>query len=261
MGNKVGKVALRALTTVSVLALVLGAAASVAPHNSLSMVSAAWAEGEGEDGNHDGAEGHQGGQGQGSQGAQSGQGKQGQGSGQGGPGPDSDGKGPQAGGPSASSGDKGKPNWAQEGIPEVELGRLSVARAPDQVLDRALAEALASATPEMISFYNQSLDDMIADISANWDTLSFFDSPLQNLGLLKDALDGTSVLADQGVTTPNADLLAVFLGTASDKTVPVSVDTVIAVTKILGTPVTGDDAVALANDAEEVRQAILAAHG
>jgi hypothetical protein len=38
--------------------------------------------------------------------------------------------------------DRGKrPVWAQEGLPEVELGRLNAARAPDHVLTRALGEA------------------------------------------------------------------------------------------------------------------------
>jgi len=36
----------------------------------------------------------------------------------------------------------GRPVWAQEGIPEVELGRLNMARAPAHVLMRALDEAV-----------------------------------------------------------------------------------------------------------------------
>ena len=52
-----------------------------------------------------------------------------------------------------------------------------------------------------------------------------------------------------------------FLGTASDKTVPISSDTVVAVTTILGTPITGSEAEELAEDAEEIRIAILAGHG
>jgi hypothetical protein len=98
-------------------------------------------------------------------------------------------------------------------------------------------------------------------LSLEWDTITIIDSPLQNLALMKDALDGTSSLTTVGVTNDTDTLLALFLGVASDKTVPISADTVIAVTTILGTPVTGDDAVALAADAEAIRIAVLAGHG
>ena len=206
------------------------------------------------------SQGNQGGQGQGDKGSQSGQGNQGgSGSGQGGPDETSDGKGPQAGGPSSSGSGGGKPAWAQEGIPEVELGRLSVARSPDQVLDRALAEALATWTTEMDSFYSLSLPAMISTLSLNWDTVTLYDSPLQNLALMKDILeDGDSQLP---VSNSNETLLAVFLGIASDKTVPISADTVIAVTTILGYPITGAAAAGLAADAEAIRIAVLAGHG
>ncbi len=212
------------------------------------------------------SKGNQGGQGQGSQGAQAGQDKQGgQGTGQGGPDPDSDAKGPQAGGPADTGSSGGKPVWAQEGIPEVELGRLSVARSPDQVLDRAYNEALATMTPEMIEFYNIAGEDgmvaLLDALSNDWDELSLIDSPLQNLALMEDALDGTSALTSMGVSTDNDTLLAIFLGVASDKTVPISADTVVAVTTILGTAVTGDAATALAAEAEAIRIAVLAGHG
>ena len=217
-------------------------------------------------GGPDNSKGNQGGQGKGSQGAQSGQGNQGgQGSGQGGPDPDSDSKGPQAGGPADTGSSGGKPAWAQEGIPEVELGRLSVARSPDQVLDRAYDEALATMTPEMIEFYNiasqESWTDLLDALSNEWDDLSLIDSPLQNLALMQDALDGSSALTSMGVTTDNDTLLAIFLGIASDKTISISSDTVVAVTTILGDPITGDDADDLAAAAEAIRIAVLAGHG
>ncbi len=209
-----------------------------------------------------GGSGSQGGQGQGGAGSQDGQGNQGgQGAGQGGPSAESDGKGPQAGGPSTSGSGGGKPVWAQEGIPEVELGRLSVARSPDQVLQRAYDEALATLTPEMVSFYSLSLDEMIFEMSTNWDNITIIDSPLQNLSLFKDALDGTSALSTLGVTNTTDTLLAAFLGVASDKTVPISSDTVFAVSTILGTPITGAAADALAAEAEAIRIAVLAGHG
>jgi hypothetical protein len=207
--------------------------------------------------------GNAGGQGAGGQGSQSGQGNQGgQGSGQGGPDASSDGKGPQAGGPSDTNTGGGKPAWAQEGIPEVELGRLSVARSPDQVLDRAYAEALA-ALPAMADFYNlTTLLEFQDALSNDWDNLTIIDSPLQNLALLRDALDGGIDLSSVGITNPDDDLLmAVFLGVASDKAIEITSDTAYAVSVIFGTPLSESEAEALAADAEAIRIAVLAGHG
>lgn len=113
----------------------------------------------------------------------------------------------------------------------------------------------------MVDFYNMSLDEAVFELSTNWDNVTLIDSPLQNLALLKDALDGTSVLTSKGVTNDVDTLMAIFLGVASDKLIDVSPETVVAVTTILGTPVTGDDAVALAKAADEIRIAVLAGHG
>lgn len=236
--------------TVSAVALIVGLGGPVSDRFDLGLDGAVFAQEGG------GGQGNQGGQ---RQGAQAGQGNQGgQGQGQGGPSADSEGKGPQAGGPSDNMGG-GKPAWAQGGLPEVELGRLSVARSPDQVLDRALAEALATFTPEMAAFYELSVDRMIEQLSLNWDTISIYDSPLQNLALFKDLLiDGDSQLP---VSNSTETLLAVFLAVASDKTLPISTNTVIAVTTILGKPITGDSAASLAATAESLRIAVLAGHG
>lgn len=252
--KSVRKVMLLMVTTAAVGVFVVGGNWSL-PHSQAG--SAAWAqEGTGQDT----GKGKQGGQGQGGKGAQSGQGtNEGKGQGQGGPSADSDAKGPHAGSPSSSGG--GKPVWAQEGIPEVELGRLNVARSPDHVLQRAYDEAIASVSPEMISFYNLTLDQAVEQLSLNFDNIAYIDSPLQNLALLKDTLDGESKLSTMGVTSSPEQLEAIFLGVASDKTVPITPDSVIAVTTILGSPVTGADAEKLAADAEAIRIAVLAGHG
>lgn len=241
-------------TTAAIGALVMGTNWGV---RHAQIGTAAWAQ----DGTgQDTGKGKQGGQGQGGKGAQSGQGtNEGKGQGQGGPSADSDAKGPHAGSPSSSGG--GKPVWAQEGIPEVELGRLNVARSPDHVLQRAYDEALASISPEMVSFYNLTLDQAIEQLSLNFDNVAYIDSPLQNLALLKDSLDGETKLSTLGVTSSPEQLEAIFLGVASDKNVPITTDTVIAITTILGTPVTGADAEKLAADAEAIRIAVLAGHG
>ena len=239
----------------------LGTAAFVAPEWSNGFVRAAWAQedgGEGKGGQGKGGQG-QGGQGQGGQGkgGQGGQGQGGEGAGQGGPGEDSDGQGPKAG-----SGGKegGKPVWAQEGIPEVELGRLNVARSPKKVLDKALVEAIATVTPDIAAFYNLSLEDAIAKLSLEWDTVTLYDSPLQSLALLKDVLADGSISVP-GISNDPDTLMAMLLGVASDKTVPISTNTVLAITTILGYPMTVREASALATDAEAVRIAVLAGHG
>lgn len=238
------------------LLLATSALAFLAVGTGIHSPAAAEEDGEGGQGQQGKAES---GQGKGGAGSQQGQGNQGGGAGQGGPDAESDGKGPQAGAPSSSGG--GKPVWAQEGIPAVELGRLSVARSPEKVLDRALAEALSNINADIVSFYNLDLEAAITTLSIEFDTVTMYDSPLQSLALLRDALDGTSVLAESGVTNDIDTLMALFIGVASDKTIPISTDTVIALTTILGAPLAADDAEALAIDAEAVRIAVLAGHG
>ncbi len=256
----------RLLLAAGIFGLALGGLMPV-----FSFTSAAMAQEDGghEDGGHeDGGhedDGSKGGQGQGGKGGQGkgGQGgghddEGGEGQGQGGPGEDSDGKGPQAG---SGGSEGGKPAWAQEGIPEVELGRLNVARSPDKVLNQALDEAVASLTPDMIEYYNLSLDEAIEELSTNFDEVSFIDSPLQNLALLEDVLSGGTALEDAGVDTGDSVVAAMLLGAASDKTVPITTDTVIAVTTILETPISLEAAEELARRAEDIRIAILAGHG
>lgn len=180
--------------------------------------------------------------------------------GQAGPDSDSEGRGPRYGKTNDPKG--GKPVWAQEGIPEVELGRLNVARSPDHVLQRAYDEALSNFTAEMATFYNLSLSEAVAELSLNFRALTYIDSPLQNLALLKDALDGSSVLnAHPGVSNSVNTLEAMFLGTASDKTIPITADSVVAVTTILGFKLTQAEATTLATNAEAIRIAVLAGHG
>lgn len=248
-------------------ALAIAAALTVAPSVSPDSSSGgAWAQtttggqssgqgghsgGQGghDDGSHDdghtaGSGGHQGSGAQGS--------GQGQGAGQG-----------YAGGRSGQGASgSGRPVWAGEGIPMVELGRLNGVRSPSQVLQRAFDEALASLTTDMAGFYNMSLDEAIMALSTDFENLNYIDSPLQNLSLFQDALDGTSVLNSHPlINNSNATLMAVFLGVASDKTIPITPDTVTAVSTILGSPVTGAPAATLAADAEAIRIAVLAGHG
>ena len=192
------------------------------------------------------------------QGSGNGQGAGGSGSGQGAPDDDSDGKGPKAG---SSGSQGGKPVWAEDGIPEVELGRLNVARSPDRILEKAVAEEVSNLTPEAVAFYSMSLDAMITALKTDFDNVTMIDSPVANLGLLKDVLDGTSVLTAEGVTNTADVLAAVFLGSASDKTVEITTDTADAVATILGYDLSPEQAESLAIDAEAIRDAIAEGHG
>src|SRR5690606_18258661 len=105
-------------------------------------------------------------------------------------------------------------------------------------------------------------DQMIIQLSTNFDNVTYIDSPLQNLALLKDALDDTSVLTSKGVTTDVDTLMAVFLAVASDKEGEGPTALIVeAVTTILGSPITGDDAEALAEEAHDIWVAVVAGHG
>ena len=155
----------------------------------------------------------------------------------------------------------GKP-WAREGIPEVELGRLNVGRAPAHVLARAEQEALATHSETMAALYNLSAEQAAALLQTQFDDVERFHSPLQNLALYKDIMTfGTTQLPGVNPAT-QLDLAAIFLGSASDKTVPISEDTVTAINAILGLmEMKAGDRATLATKAEIVREAILVGHG
>lgn len=155
-----------------------------------------------------------------------------------------------------------RPVWAREGIPEVELGRLNVSRAPSHVLARAEAEALSNYSEEMTALYNMSADEAASILQTQYRDIARFDSPLQNLALYKDVMIfGQSQLSDINPSS-QIDLAAIFLGSASDKNIPVTEDTVIAVNRILGLiELAPDDRASLVSKADQVRSAILTGHG
>ena len=189
--------------------------------------------------------------------------------GQRGPDETSDAKGPRANQP--ESGKKGNPQWAGDGaIPEVELGRLNVARSPSHVLERSLTEATTALTNND-SLYVLTYDEALAAIRSGLlpDGTEIFrvDSPLENLALYKELLNtGEIKLSDGSTLTTNmtdVQLAAILLGGASDKTVPISDDTVIAINTILQVSdqhITEADVHDLAVAADAVRAAILQAH-
>lgn len=131
------------------------------------------------------------------------------------------------GGRSGTDGARGgKPVWAGGAVPEdIELGRLNVARSPDQVLARALNEA-----------YSTSLDknhDGILDADAD---LAAVESPMANLALYAEAISGKREVAGSWTL----DQAAAFLGKASDKNIVISTGTVRAVGIILEVPDNGN---------------------
>lgn len=175
---------------------------------------------------------------------------------------DSEGVGPQHGQPSSSSG--GKPAWSQEGVPsDVELGRLSVLRSPDKVLARALAEVVANWDGSLAALYNLPAEEFGDYIRVNWDTITIIDSPLENLALfdalLKSADHNTVPLT--GVDSNLVELASIFIGVASDKTIPVTTDTVKALLTIAGYTLPADIVQSIADKAELVRLDVLAGHG
>jgi hypothetical protein len=195
----------------------------------------------------------------------------------------SDRKGPRFGGgentrqPEAGT-RGGRPAWAKEGIPEVELGRLSVARSPEHVLAHALTETLSNwttmgttvltltidgttRTMTVAELYSLPASQFAAILMANYDAIVRIDSPLENLALLQNYAT-TGVVPLSGVSpSSNVDLMGVFLGSASDKTIPITTDTVIAMNTILGLNLTPAQVAEVAVTAEEVRVAIATGHG
>ncbi|WP_305906901.1 hypothetical protein Q9L42_018605 [Methylomarinum sp. Ch1-1] len=120
----------------------------------------------------------------------------------------------------------GRPVWAQEGLPEVELGRLNAARAPAHVLQKALGKA-----------HEELESNPTGEIHA----------PLQNIALYKEA-----------VTQGDLSKAARYLGFAAEKRMPINAEMVEALNIILGVSV--PDNQAMADMADQVRQGILEAH-
>jgi hypothetical protein len=155
-----------------------------------------------------------------------------------------------------------RPVWAREGIPQVELGRLNVGRAPGFVLARHRDKALSEYKAEMTKLYNLTAEQAASLLETQYRNVARIDSPVQNLALYKDVM--TFNKTELGDITPAStlDLAAIFLGSASDKNIPVTTDTVIAINRILGlVEMNAADRNTLAEKAENVRRAILTGHG
>ncbi len=291
--NKLPRSLRRILLGSAALGLVLGM--PLAPHSTVGFVSSAWAQSQGSSG--------QGGSGKYGSGTQHAPGTSGQGMGQGGStilrghhgqggstgsetgdeGTSSDKQGPRFGGGSNTRKPEGgttggRPVWAKEGIPAVELGRLSVARAPASVLGHALTETLSNWTTTstttmtlvidgvtktitVAQLYSYPASKFAEIVATNYALIVRIDSPLENLALMQNyATTGVVPLSSVSPAT-KVDLMGIFLGSASDKTIPISTDTVIAMNTILGLNLTPVEIASVAVAAEEVRVAIATGHG
>lgn len=105
---------------------------------------------------------------------------------------------------------------------EIDLGRLSVARAPDKVLDHSLAEALSKLTSGTVTL------DSTGRLAVDGVTI---DSPLENLALYDKYMTTGTI---PGVTLPAGFNPASLLAAAADKFGSISVDTVVTMNSILG---------------------------
>lgn len=105
---------------------------------------------------------------------------------------------------------------------EVDLGRLSVGRAPSKVLDHSLTEALSKLTAGTVTL------DSTGRLAVDGVTI---DSPLENLALYDKYMTTGSL---PGVTLPAGFNPASLLAAASDKYGNISVDTVVYMNSILG---------------------------
>lgn len=139
---------------------------------------------------------------------------------------------------------------------------MNVSRAPRHVLDRAASEVVAEFDPAMAALYGMDAEAAASQLSIHYGDTPRVDSPVQNLAMYRDLMTfGETALP--GVTPASLlDLAAIHLGSAADKTIPITEDTVTAVNTILGLePLSAADTSTLANKAEAVRVGIEMGHG
>ena len=121
--------------------------------------------------------------------------------------------------------------------------------------------ALEEFNASMAALYNLSADEAASLLSTQYGETERIHSPVQNLALYRDVMVfGKTQLPD---VTPAStyDLAAIFLGSASDKNIPITDDTIIAINRILGlVEMNAGDISVLSAKAESVRTAILAGH-
>ena len=109
--------------------------------------------------------------------------------------------------------------------------------------------------------YEMDAFDFAQEIKDKWDEIAMIDSPLENLALLEELWSTGSTSLPTVDPASQIDLAAILIGCASDKNIPVSDETVAALATIVGVDLTHAAIDAIALKAEEVRIAVLEAHG
>ena len=112
---------------------------------------------------------------------------------------------------------------------EVEFGRAAVARSPDKVIDKALADAITKLTADGVVLSTDTAGRITYTVDGVTNTI---DSPLENLALYIDLVAGLTSDADSEAEAALGDLAtlnsaaALFAGVA-DKTGDISLDYVV----------------------------------
>ncbi len=126
---------------------------------------------------------------------------------------------------------------------EVELGRLSVGRSPSRVLSAQLEEAIKSINTATAI----TLDAAGRIVLTTADGIKTIDLPLENLALYVELINtGTiagldasklatlGIVADGTVSATELKIASSFFAAASDKTIPVTIDSIVYMNTILG---------------------------
>ena len=125
---------------------------------------------------------------------------------------------------------------------EVDLGRASVARSPDSVIDHALDEALSKLTVDGAVLGTDAAGRITITVNG---VVTTIDSPLENLALYVDLMEG---LASDATSRAEAalgslatlDTAASLLAGVADKTGDISLDYVVNENVIVGLVDTGE---------------------
>jgi hypothetical protein len=113
----------------------------------------------------------------------------------------------------------------------------------------------------MRTFYEMTAEQAADELAKRYPSVERIDSPLQNLSLYRDLMENGSTRLPGVSPASKVDLGAIFLGSASDKTLPITSDSVTAVNAMLGVTMPPSEAQALAGKADAVRAGLLAGHG
>ena len=125
---------------------------------------------------------------------------------------------------------------------EVDFGRAAVARSPDKVTEKALTDALTKLTADGVELST----DTSGRISYTVDGVtSTIDSPLENLALYIDLMeglssDGTSQAESALGSLATMDTAASLLAAVADKTGDITIDYVVYQNVITGVVPSGD---------------------